>query len=172
MLFLYFGDHGSTAPVDLARESRKASTRFSFRKPTAFFQIDGLILLPDHLHCILKLPENDDNYPVRIANIKKFFSMGCKGNSAEVTPSRWAKGEKPVWQRRYWEHRIRDQEDWKRHMDYIHYNPVKHGYVQSPLDWSSSTLKDCISKGWYPENWGESIDSERMKDFKIPGNYE
>ena len=57
-------------------------------------------------------------------------------------------------------------------MDYIHYNPVKHGYVQSPLDWSSSTLKDCISKGWYPENWGESIDSERMKDFIIPGYYE
>ncbi len=59
--------------------------------------------------------------------------MGCKGISAEVTPSRRAKGEKTVWQRRYWEYRIRDQEDWKRHMDYIHYNPVKHGYVQSPL---------------------------------------
>ena len=145
---------------------------FHFENQRRSFQIDGLIVLPDHLHCILKLPENDDNYLVRITNIKKYFSMGCKGISAEVTSSRRAKGEKPVWQRRYWEHRIRDQEDWKRHMDYIHYNPVKHGYVQSPLDWSSSTLKDCISKGWYPENWGESIDSERMKDFKIPGNYE
>ena len=64
---------------------------FHFENQRRSFQIDGLIVLPDHLHCILKLPENDDNYPVRITNIKKFFSMGCKGISAEVTPSRRAR---------------------------------------------------------------------------------
>ena len=108
-----------TLPENLERLQQS----FHLENQRRSFQIDGLIVLPDHLHCILKLPENDDNYPVRITNIKKFFSMGCKGISAEVTPSRKAKGEKPVWQRRYWEHRIRDQEDWRRHMDYIHYNP-------------------------------------------------
>ena len=86
-----------TLPENLERLQQGFHLEYQRRS----FQIDGLIVLPDHLHCILKLPENDDNYPTRITNIKKFFSMGCKGISAEVTPSRRAKGEKPVWQRRY-----------------------------------------------------------------------
>ena len=79
-----------TLPENLERLQQS----FHLENQRRSFQIDGLIVLPDHLHCILKLPENDDNYPVRITNIKKFFSMGCKGISAEVTPSRGAKGEK------------------------------------------------------------------------------
>jgi putative transposase len=78
------------------------------------------------------------------------------GTDKVANPSRTKKREKPVWQRRYWEHLIRDEHDWRKHMDYIHYNPVKHGIVNAPIQWPYSSFKQCVKKGWYSSEWGSS----------------
>ena len=122
------------------------------------FEMDAVVILPDHLHCLWLLPENDTDYSKRWARIKRYFSVGCIGVTLSTSASRIAKRERPVWQRRFWEHRIRDEEDWRRHMDYIHYNPVKHGHATSPWDWPHSSLRQCAARGWYPENWSIAFD--------------
>lgn len=118
------------------------------------FGIDAIVILPDHLHTLWKLPEYDSNYALRWSNIKRFFSIGCELPSPTTSTSRLKKREKSVWQRRFWEHTIRDQQDWQKHVDYIHYNPVKHGYVESPANWQYSSFKKSVAKGWYQEDWG------------------
>lgn len=120
------------------------------------FTIDGIVIMPDHLHTIWKLPEGDDNYPMRWAQIKRQFTM-LLATGEEVNRSRTSKRERGIWQRRYWEHMIRDDEDWRRHMDYLHYNPVKHGYVARAEDWPYSSLASCQRKGWYEVGWGSSV---------------
>ena len=87
---------------------------------------------------------------------KQFFSRG-------ITTQIDSRREKDVWQPRFWEHLIRDEEDWRRHMDYIHYNPVRHGYVNAPKEWEYSSFQEMVSKGWYHENWG-NIQPESIKD--------
>jgi len=118
------------------------------------FTIDAIVILPGHLHAIWQLPEHDNDYSLRWSNIKRFFSIGCEHSQQPVSKSRLNKREQAVWQRRFWEHTLRDEQDWQNHMDYIHYNPVKHGYAESPKDWPYSSFKQCVAKGWYPENWG------------------
>jgi len=133
------------------------------------FTMDGIVVLPGHLHCIWKLPENDSDFATRWRLIKHFFSRSCSvgrmgeaerthqsGADKVANPSRTKKREKPVWQRRYWEHLIRDEQDWRKHMDYIHYNPVKHGIVNAPIQWPYSSFKQCVKKGWYSSEWGSS----------------
>ena len=120
------------------------------------FNIDAIVILPDHLHTLWQLPEHDHDYSIRWSNIKRFFSTGCEQPQTTIPKSRLNKREKTVWQRRFWEHTIRDEDDWRRHMDYIHYNPVKHGHVQSPKDWPYSSFNQCVAKGWYEDNWGSS----------------
>ena len=121
------------------------------------FTIDAIVILPDHLHTLWTLPENDADYSSRWNRIKRHFSMGCTGVQAGQTISRQNKREKPVWQRRFWEHAIRDENDWRRHMDYIHYNPVKHGYANTPGEWPYSSFKRCVRKGWYSPDWGTTV---------------
>jgi putative transposase len=92
------------------------------------FKIDAFILLPDHLHCIWTLPEGDKDYATRWRLIKTFFTKRCKDHCKQIqSESRTKKKEQAIWQRRYWEHLIRDEDDFKKHVEYIHYNPVKHG---------------------------------------------
>lgn len=86
--------------------------------------------------------------------IKSAFSRRLPPGSPPRAPSRAAKGEREVWQRRYWEHLIRDDEDYARHVEYIHYNPVKHGLAESPKDWPWSSFHDYVGKGVYDVNWG------------------
>jgi putative transposase len=112
------------------------------------FAIDAIVILPDHLHTIWQLPENDGDFSLRWRLIKHF--LAC--NIAADTNGR---GEKLVWQRRFWEHQIRNEEDWRRHLDYIHYNPVKHGYVSRPGDWPWGSFAKAVKRGWYPADWGE-----------------
>ncbi len=126
------------------------------------FTIDGIVILPDHIHTIWQLPESDDNYPMRCAQIKRRFSMSIRPDEV-VDKSRRVKHERGLWQRRYWEHLIRDAEDWRRHMDYLHYNPVKHGYVQNPIDWPYSSLATCQHNGWYESGWGSEVDENILK---------
>ena len=125
-------------------------------KQTHPFIIDGIVILPDHIHTIWQLPEGDDNYPMRWAQIKRQFSM-LVATDESSSHSRRNKRERGIWQRRYWEHMIRDDEDWHRHMDYIHYNPRKHGYVASAEDWPYSSLASCQRKGWYEAGWGSDV---------------
>ena len=128
------------------------------------FNIEAIVILPDHLHALWVLPENDNDYSTRWSNIKRFFSIGCEQSLSKISNSRQNKREKNIWQRRFWEHTIRDQQDWRKHMDYIHYNPVKHGYVESPADWPNSSFKQNVAKVWYQEDWGGS-EPEIIKDI-------
>ncbi|MGO8754265.1 MAG: REP-associated tyrosine transposase [Gallionellaceae bacterium] len=112
------------------------------------FAIEAIVILPDHLHCIWQLPKGDNDFPERWRQIKRFVSVGMK------SPLN-ARREKTLWQRRYWEHLLRNEEDWRHHMDYIHYNPVKHGYSKRPVDWPYSSFRQAVARGWYEASWGE-----------------
>ena len=156
--------------------------RMAFRhvKQKRPFEIDGIVVLPDHVHCIWRLPEEDDDFATRWRLIKHFFSRSCSvGRMGEAkrthqtiieetqSNSRKGKQERAVWQRRYWEHLIRDEQDWRKHMDYIHYNPVKHGIVNAPIQWPYSSFKQCVNKGWYSSEWGSSEpDTLKGMDFE------
>ncbi|MFT3756824.1 MAG: transposase [Pseudoxanthomonas sp.] len=129
--------------------------RESFRKTLVDHPVvmDAIVVLPDHLHCLWHLPEGDDNYASRWRLIKARFSQSlAKGERRSA--SRLRKGERGIWQRRYWEHLIRDEEDYARHVDYIHYNPVKHGHVTRVVDWPYSTFSRWVERGVYSRDWG------------------
>ena len=122
---------------------------------TTPFQTLALVILPDHLHTIWTLPENDTDFPTRWKRIKGLFTRQYHEKDLyPISISRISKGEKDIWQRRYWEHLIRDDEDLERHYDYIHYNPVKHGYVDHPSKWKFGTYSSFIQRGIYQPDWG------------------
>ncbi len=125
-----------------------ALLRAAFRKVRAArpFQIDAMVVLPDHLHCLWTLPAGDADYSTRWRLIKRHFSTNLVGFEADTT-SRKQKRERTIWQRRFFEHLIRDERDLHVHMDYIHFNPVKHGYVSSPEDWSHSSVHRLLRQG-------------------------
>jgi putative transposase len=116
------------------------------------FEIDAIVVLPEHLHCIWTLPADDANYALRWGLIKAGFSRLLPDNERR-TESRTKRGERGVWQRRYWEHLIRDERDFNKHMDYIHWNPVKHGWVMRVRDWPYSSFHGCVERGLYPADW-------------------
>jgi len=111
------------------------------------FEVEAIVVLPDHLHTIWKLPEGDVDFSKRWMVIKRCFSSGLP--TVKISKSKTNKREKGIWQRRFWEHYIRDENDWRNHMDYIHFNPVKHGYVDCPKDWPHSSFQQAVDKGWY-----------------------
>jgi len=116
------------------------------------FQLIALCLLPNHLHCIWKLAEDDADYSTRWASIKAIFTreyLRCGGVDGARNLSHRRRHEAAIWQRRFWEHRIRDQRDFSRHVDYIHFNPVKHGLVTDPSDWPWSTYHRYVREGYY-----------------------
>ncbi len=119
------------------------------------FHIDAMVILPDHLHAVWTLPEGDADYPTRWALIKAGFSRRLPKDESH-SQSRVAKGERGIWQRRYWEHLIRDEGDYVRHVDYCHFNPVKHGYVKQVSDWPYSTFHRDVKRGLYPPDWAGS----------------
>lgn len=121
------------------------------------FTLDAVCVLPDHLHCLWTLPEEDSNYSVRWGRLKSGFSRLYRARGGQEglrNPSRRARGERGFWQRRFWEHRIREEKDFARHFDYIHYNPVKHGLVAWPEQWPWSTFHRYARLGWYETDWG------------------
>jgi putative transposase len=113
----------------------------------------AMVVLPEHLHSIWRLPAGDANFALRWALIKGGFSRSLPRNEI-ISASRQGKRERGIWQRRYWEHHIRDEIDLERHIDYIHYNPVKHGWVKQPTDWPHSTLHAYIERGIVAADWG------------------
>ena len=131
------------------------------------FDIVAWVLMPDHLHTIWQLPQNDEDYSLRWALIKQNVTRECAEwlPRQEVSASRNKRGEGGLWQRRFWEHRIRDAHDLSRHLDYIHYNPVKHGYVAKVADWPYSTFHRYVKTGAYPEDWGGIASTYDDNDF-------
>ena len=132
-----------------------AITKVRDRHP---FEIEAQVVLPDHLHALWTLPDGDANYAKRWRLIKETFTRSyCKSSgSPRRTELQRARGEQPVWQRRFWEHLIRDERDFAAHLDYIHYNPVKHGLVSAPRDWPHSTFSMWVEHGAYEPAWGAS----------------
>ncbi len=120
------------------------------------FEIVAWVVMPDHLHCIWTLPPDDTDYPERWRLIKLLFSRALPKNE-RINASRASKGERGIWQRRFWEHTIRDERDLNNHIDYIHYNPVKHGHTTRPADWPHSTIHRYIGKGVLTPNWGADL---------------
>ena len=135
-------------------------------RTTLRFEIEAWALLPDHLHCIWTLPPGDGNFAARWAIIKRHVSREC-GAMVDAPPglSRGRRNERTFWQRRFWEHQIRDDEDLTRHLDYIHWNPVKHGLVESVKEWPYSSFHRLVEKGYYPANWGGVVVDEAGGDF-------
>jgi len=120
------------------------------------FEILGICLLPDHLHCIWQLPTNDGDFSTRWARIKKSFTQRWReagGPEPSVSLSRQRHREGGLWQRRFWEHLIRDERDLIRHLDYIHYNPVKHGLAVCPHDWPYSSFLRWVERNRYALEW-------------------
>lgn len=119
------------------------------------FEIDAIVVMPDHLHCIWTLPPDDADFSTRWRLIKTGFTKHCP-DALRRTPdeARRRKGEQAVWQHRYWEHQIRDETDFARHADYIHYNPVKHGLARSPGEWPYSSFGRYVTAGVYALDWG------------------
>jgi putative transposase len=118
------------------------------------FHIDAWMVLPDHMHCLWTLPPDDFDFPARWQMIKALFSLSVR-RTEERRASLVRKRESGIWQRRYWEHTIRDEPDYAAHMDYIHFNPVKHGLVAHAAEWLFSSFAKCVSLGMYPRDWAK-----------------
>ena len=121
------------------------------------FTVEAEVILPDHIHLLCSLPEGDADYPTRLRLIKTAFTRSFLAGGAERPRSRIARGEQAVWQRRYWEHTIRDERDFQAHLDYIHINPVKHGLVAAARDWPHSTFLMWVERGAYDPWWGAGV---------------
>lgn len=124
--------------IDILKDSFKRVIR------TYPFEIDSIVILPDHIHCIWALPETDSDFSMRWRFIKANFTRNYVGG---VKDGR-------IWQRGFWEHTIRNESDLNMHRDYIHYNPVKHGFSKSPADWEHSSFKTFVGRGIYQKDWG------------------
>lgn len=121
------------------------------------FQIDAWVLLPDHLHCVWTLPPGDADFSLRWNLIKRFVTRDCGERllKAEwINDSKRAHRESTLWQRRFWEHEIRDERDYRAHVDYVHFNPVKHGHVERVIDWPYSSFHRYVREGVFPADWG------------------
>ena len=116
------------------------------------FVVHGWVVLPDHLHCVIELPPGDSDFALRWRLIKQGFSKALPRIEPR-SEARMRRGERGIWQRRFWEHAIRDDADFAAHMDYLHANPVKHGLVASVRDWPYSTFYRLAGQGVYPLDW-------------------
>jgi putative transposase len=142
-------DRKSSSLVDHVEELRAAFRVTRAERP---FTIDAIVVLPDHLHVTMTLPTADSDFSGRWRRIKSFFTHRLAESGVPL--SRNSRGEFSLWQRRFWEHTIRDEGDFERCANYIHFNPVKHGLVSSPTDWPYSSLHRYIRAGLLPADWG------------------
>ena len=146
--------------------SRKALREVVHEVRTEYpFTIDGWVLLPDHLHTVWTLPAGDRDFSKRWGLIKVGFTKRVKHDfhwENLMSESRRRQHESTIWQRRFWEHEIRDENDFARHMDYLHYNPVKHGLVERVADWPYSTFHRYVQDGIYPGDWCGGGDTQPL----------
>ncbi len=121
------------------------------------FTINAWVVLPEHMHCVWTLPPGDADYSLRWRLIKTFFCRALPADEYRSTV-RLFRGERGVWQRRYWEHLIRDDEDYRRHVDYVYVNPLKHGLVRRVQDWPYSSFHRDVRAGLYPADWAGDVE--------------
>jgi len=141
---------------DLTRDLLRAAFRDCFERWQPF-RVDAMVMLPEHIHAIWTLPPDDCNFSKRWGAIKKHFTdawLDLGGAEKPRSDSRLRRRRRGVWQRGFWDHVLRDERDYKRHFDYIHYNPVKHGLVGCPRDWPYSSCHRWIKRGVYDPHWG------------------
>ena len=138
--------------ADAVNTLRKA---FGVVRASRPFEINAIVIMPDHLHCIWTLPPNDEDFSTRWRLIKTWFTKHCD-RTLLISPNvaRRRKMQQAVWQNRYWEHLLRDASDYENHVDYIHYNPCKHGLVTRPADWPYSSFHRFVERGVLPKDWG------------------
>jgi len=142
-------DRNSKLLVERISVLRDAVRAVRARAP---FHIDACVVLPEHLHCIWTLPPNDTDYSGRWHGLKTLFATAMP-HTEWRSATRVRKGERGIWQRRFWEHTIRDDREYAVHMDYVHFNPVKHGFVANAADWPYSSFRRCVALGLYPADW-------------------
>ncbi len=136
----------------LIRHINELRQSFRYVKKRHPFRLDAVVILPDHLHCIWTLPVGDSGFSMRWNLLKGHLSRAvAKGE--RISKSRNKRRERGLWQRRFWEHLLTDQTDFNQHIDYIHWNPVKHGRVKQVADWPYSSFHDYVARGIYPKNW-------------------
>ena len=132
------------------------------------FKINAWVLLPDHIHCIWTLPNGDDDYSRRWSMIKRLTSQSCKYHLPPYylnSSSRLKRNESTLWQRRFWEHTITDDSDYMNHLNYIYWNPVKHGYANTVSEWSYSTFHRDVKNGLYGADWGDNFNESENTNF-------
>jgi putative transposase len=145
-------DRRSDALVRHAGLLRESFRAVRSKRP---FTIDAVVILPDHLHTIWTLPKGDADYSGRWRAIKSHFSQYLTKTGFPLNQNK--RGEYDLWQRRFWEHTIRDDDDFTRHVDYIHWNPVKHGLVERVSEWPYSSFHRFVRLGYYPLNWAAPL---------------
>ncbi len=150
-------DRRSSALVDQIDILRSAFRNARSKQP---FAIDAIVILPDHLHAMFTLPAGDSDFPARWRRIKGYFStrlivLGVAG-------TRRRNGDLVLWQRRFWEHTIHNEDDFARHVDYIHFNPVKHGLVSRVRDWPLSSFRQYVRRGLLPVDWAGDAADDRF----------
>ncbi len=142
-----------TANINILRESvSKVRRRFPFH-------IDAVVVLPEHIHTIWTLPAGDGDFPMRWRLIKSHFTKAIPKTDIP-SPSRKRRGERAIWQRRFWEHALRDDGDYNRHVEYCYVNPVKHGLVKGVKDWPYSSFHRDVQVGLFPEDWAGEWDDD------------
>ena len=125
------------------------------------FQTEAIVLLPEHIHTIWTLPRGDVRYSQRWGWIKKEFTkrwLSAGGEDRSISNGRRRERRHGIWQPRFWEHTIESEDDFDAHLDYVHYNPVKHGHVYCPKDWKKSSFHRWVRLGVYPADWGSGVD--------------
>lgn len=151
-------DRTSSALVDHIDALRNA---FRVARKERPFTIDAIVILPDHLHALWTLPPDDADFSSRWQRIKAAFTHRLV--AAGMPVERRGKDEYAIWQRRFWEHTIRDETDFERHVDYVHFNPVKHRLVSRVCDWPHSSFHAYVRRGVLPVDWAGDVDEPVME---------
>jgi putative transposase len=146
-------DRSSSILIDNIVSLRHAFRRTRDERP---FTIDAMVVLPEHLHTIMTLPLDDSDFSGRWRQIKILFTREVVAGGLPIKPNH--RGEYALWQTRFWEHTIRNETDFARHVDYIHYNPVKHGLVSQVRDWPHSSFHRYLRRGVFPQDWAGTVD--------------
>ena len=139
----------------LVREIELLRACISKEKDRRPFTVLAWVVLPEHMLWLWRMPEGDADFATRWRRIKTDFSRSLP-RTERRSVVRAGRGERGIWQRRYWEHQIHNERSLQSHMDYIHFNPVKHGWAKRPVDWPHSSFPEHVARGTYPADWAET----------------